>query len=82
MSYAQAIMRYKGHNVTVKLIGNQIMIDATIYLARVWAKKQLHTVAKECKIDVIVANDKFFISPRNISKFKKKAIPKLQKFRK
>jgi hypothetical protein len=79
MSYAQATMRYKGYNVTVKLIGNQVKIEAPIYLAKIWAKKQLKQVAKDCKIDLVEGNGNIFISYRNISEFKEKAIPMLRK---
>ena len=78
MSYAQATMRYKGHNVTVILNDNQIMIEAPIYLAKIWAKKQLKTVAEDCKIDLTEENGKIFISNNKISEFKEKAIPMLR----
>ena len=79
MSYVQATMRYKGYNVTVKLIGNQIKIEAPIYWAKIWAKKQLKKVAEDCKIDLTEVDGNIFIGHRQIYEFEEKAIPMLKK---
>ena len=81
MSY-YATMRYKSHSVTVKLIGNQVIIDAPIYLAKVWAQKKLKEVAKEYEIELTEIQGIFFISHSKKAMFEEKIIPELEKCKK
>ena len=61
MSDAIAKLQYKKHYVTIKMVGNEITIDAPTIRSRNWARKQLKKVAEKYEIELTRKNNTYFV---------------------